>query len=69
MEAALSDHKRELAAKAHEAAELRARCEALAGENVELAGAVSELEAKVRGQHWHEALGGMRNSGLAIPYD
>ncbi|KAG2436130.1 hypothetical protein HYH02_011639 [Chlamydomonas schloesseri] len=47
MEAALSDHKRELAAKAHEAAELRARCEALAGENVELAGAVSELEAKL----------------------
>ncbi|KAG2426339.1 hypothetical protein HXX76_013096 [Chlamydomonas incerta] len=47
MEAALSDHKRELASKAHEAAELRARCEALAGENVELAGAVSELEAKL----------------------
>ncbi len=49
MEAALSDHKRELAARGAEAAELRGRCEALAAENLELAGAVSELEGKVGG--------------------
>jgi hypothetical protein len=48
MEAALADHRRELAARASEAAELRARCEALAGENVELASSVSDLEGKVR---------------------
>lgn len=47
MEAALSDHKREVAARGAEAADLRGRCEALAAENLELAGAVSELEGKV----------------------
>ncbi|KAG2490694.1 hypothetical protein HYH03_010855 [Edaphochlamys debaryana] len=51
MEAALQDHKREMGARAHEAAELRARCEALAAENVELAGAVSEMEAKLDELH------------------
>ncbi|GLI59947.1 hypothetical protein VaNZ11_001999 [Volvox africanus] len=51
MEAALAEHKRELAAKGHEAAELRSRVEALSAENVELAAALSELEAKVEDLH------------------
>lgn len=50
MEAALGEHKRELAAKGHEAAELRNRMEALSAENVELAAVVSELEGKVSRQ-------------------
>ncbi|GIL83206.1 hypothetical protein Vretifemale_12064 [Volvox reticuliferus] len=51
MEAALAEHKRELAAKGHEAAELRSRVEALSAENVELAAVVSELEAKIDDLH------------------
>ncbi|GIL52837.1 hypothetical protein Vafri_8604 [Volvox africanus] len=56
MEAALAEHKRELAAKGHEAAELRNRVEALSAENVELAAALSELEAKVRGCGMYDRL-------------